>query len=202
MRTIAIGGNSRSVGKTSLAVSIITATKDLDWTAVKLTQFGHGICSRDGKPCGCAVEDPLCPYEISEEHGAIRTTDTARMLAAGAAEVLWVRTALGRLEEALPAIRQRLEGKRHVLFESTSLVGHWPPDVFLAVLDYGNLDIKESVLRLAHAADAFVLPRTAIDRPPWPGFDSTLVDQKPVFAVNPPSYCSREIIEFARRHLH
>ncbi len=202
MRTIAIGGNSRSVGKTSLAVSIIGATRDLDWTAVKMTQFGHGICSRDGRPCGCAVEDPLCPYEISEEHGEIPTTDTARMLAAGASEVLWVRTALGRLEAALPAIRQRLEGKRHVLFESTSLVGHWPPDVFLAVLDYQNLDIKESVIRLAPAADAFILPRTEHQHPPWPEFDATLVEQKPIFTVSPPSYCTPEIIEFAKRHLH
>ena len=202
MRTIAIGGNSRSVGKTSLAVSIIAATTDLDWTAVKLTQFGHGICSRDGKPCGCAVEDPLCPYEISEERGEKSTTDTARMLAAGASEVLWVRTALGRLAEALPAIRQRLEGKRHVLFESTSLVEHWPPDLFLAVLDYRNLDIKTSVLRLAPLVDAFVLPRTDLDRPPWPEFDPTLVDRKPVFTVSPPSYCTCEVIEFARRRLH
>lgn len=201
MKTVAIGGNSRSVGKTSLAVRIISATRELDWTAVKVTQFGHGICSRNGEPCGCATSDPLCPYEISVEDGAVPSTDTARMLAAGAREVLWVRTALGNLESALPEMRRRLEGREHVLFESNSIVEHWRPNVYLSVLDCSLRDCKASALRLAGYADAFVLSGPDDRLPPWKSFDADWVGRKRVFPVKPPDYCSPELLEFARERL-
>jgi len=201
VKTVAIGGNSRSVGKTSLAVSIISATRELGWTAVKITQFGHGICSRNGEPCGCATSDPLCPYEISVEDGAVPSTDTARMLAAGAHEVLWVRAGLGNLETALPEMRQRLEGREHVLFESNSIVEHWRPSVYLSVLDCSLQDCKASALGLAGFADAFVLSGPDGRAPPWRGFDADRVGRKRVFSVGPPEYCSPELLEFAREHL-
>lgn len=201
MKTVAIGGNSRSVGKTSLAVSIISATRELGWTAVKITQFGHGICSRNGEPCGCATSDPLCPYEISVEDGAIPSTDTARMLAAGAREVLWVRTGLGNLETALPEMRQRLEGREHVLFESNGIVEHWRPSVYLSVLDCSLQDCKASALRSAGFADAFVLSGPDGRAAPWKGFDADRVGPKRVFSVAPPEYCSPELLEFARKRL-
>ncbi len=201
MKTLAIGGNSRSVGKTSLAARIISATQELGWTAVKITQFGHGVCSRNGEPCGCATSDPLCPYEISVEDGTIPSTDTARMLAAGAREVLWVRTALGNLEAALPEMRQRLEGREYVLFESNSIVEHWPPNVYLSVLDCSLGDCKASAMRLAGFADAFVLSGPDNRRPPWNGFGADRVSSKPVFSVTPPEYCCPELLEFARERL-
>lgn len=201
MKTVAIGGNSRSVGKTSLAVHIISATRELGWTAVKITQFGHGICSRNGEPCGCATSDPLCPYEISVEDGSIPSTDTARMLAAGAREVLWVRTALGNLETALAEMRQRLEGREHVLFESNSIVEHWRPNVYLSVLDCSLRDCKASAMRLAGFADAFVLSGPNGQIPQWEGFEADWIDRKRVFAVTPPDYCTPELLEFARERL-
>ena len=198
MKSIVIGGSSRNVGKTSLAVSIIASTKDLDWTAVKVTQFGHGVCSRSGGPCGCAVTSPQCPYDITVEEDARGTTDTARMVAAGASEVLWLRVALGRLEEAIPTLRRRLRGKSHVLFESNSLVEHWRPDAYLSVLQRDIDDLKPSAERLAATADAFVLPPSRRFSPPWTGFDAGLLDAKPVFRVSPPSYCTREVVDFVR----
>ena len=201
MNTLAIGGNSRSVGKTSLAVSIIDATKEVGWTAVKLTLFGHGICSRSGEACSCAVTNPTCPFEISTEYGLVPTTDTARMLAAGAAEVLWVRVALGQLAVAMPAIRQRLAGKRHVLFESNSIVEHWRPDAYLSVLRFDTPDCKESAGRLAREADAFVLVRSQLKVPEWAGFDPEIVKTKPTFKAEPPFYCTPEIIEFVRHRV-
>lgn len=201
MKTVAIGGNSRSVGKTSLAASIISATKELGWTAVKITQFGHGICSRNGEPCGCASSDPLCPYEISVEDGTVPSTDTARMLAAGAREVLWVRAALGNLETALTEMRQRLTGREHVLFESNSIVEHWRPNVYLSVLDCSLRDCKASAMRLASFADAIVLSGPDKRMPSWKGFDADWVGRKPVFSVTPPEYCTPELLDFAREQL-
>lgn len=202
MKSLVIGGNSRNVGKTGLAVSLITATRDLGWTAVKVTQFGHGVCSRSGGPCGCAVATPSCPYEISVEDGQIASTDTARMLAAGADEVLWVRVALGQLAQAMPAVWERLAGKQKVLFESNSIMDHWRPDAYLSVLQCDVDDCKASAARVASTADAFVLPPSERKEPEWDGFDWSLLDERPIFSVEPPSYCSPEIVEFVRRRMH
>ncbi|HEX4605395.1 MAG TPA: hypothetical protein VH724_15450, partial [Candidatus Angelobacter sp.] len=56
MALVVIGGHSRSVGKTSVVAGLIAALPEFNWTALKITQFGHGICSADGKPCDCATE--------------------------------------------------------------------------------------------------------------------------------------------------
>lgn len=201
MRSVAIGGNSRNVGKTGLAASIIAATRDLGWTAVKIAQFGHGICSRDGEPCGCAVADPRCPFEISEEDGSVPGTDTARLLAAGAAEVLWLRVALGQLGAAIPELGRRLRGRGSVLFESNSIVDHWRPDAYLSVLQCDIEDCKESARRLAQAADAFVMPPSERAVPTWDEFDPELLNARPVFRVQPPSYCTREVVNFVRERV-
>ncbi len=196
-----IGGNSREVGKTSLAVSLIAATPERGWTAVKLTQFGHGICSRDGTPCGCAVTSPSCPYEVSEETGAVPGTDTARMLEAGAREVLWVRVAMGALPSAIPAISAALAGRSHVLFESNSIVGHIAPDAYLSVLRLDLSDCKRSAARLARSAHAFVVAGGHGLRPGWAGFDESLLARRPVFEVRPPDYCPAELVTFVERRL-
>ena len=201
MSTVVIGGNSREVGKTSLAVSLISATRDRGWTAIKLTQFGHGICSRDGVPCGCAVSNPSCPFEISRETGEAPGTDTARMLAAGAREVFWVRVAMGQIDSALPAIRQAVAGRSCVLFESNSIVDYLEPDVYLSVLRLDMSDCKRSAARLANSADAFVVSGARADRPEWSGFDLSLLERRPVFEVGPPSYCSAPLVNFVGARL-
>src|SRR5262245_7461432 len=57
MAIVVIGGHSRSVGKTSVVAGLIAALPEFNWTALKITQFGHGICSADGKPCDCDTGD-------------------------------------------------------------------------------------------------------------------------------------------------
>lgn len=201
MSLVAIGGNSRNVGKTGLAVSLIEAMREYRWTAVKITQFGHGVCSRNGRPCGCAVEDPQCPYEITVEDGLVPSTDTARMLRAGAEEVLWVRVALGQLATAVPTLRGRLAGRSNVLIESNGIVAYWQPDVYLSVLQFDVSDCKASFRQLARRADAFVLPRSARREPAWPGFDPGLVDSTPGFEVESPAFCTPPLVDFVKARL-
>ncbi len=43
---VVVGGNSRNIGKTSVAASIIRGTVELGWTALKITQYGHGRCAK------------------------------------------------------------------------------------------------------------------------------------------------------------
>ena len=110
MALVVIGGHSRSVGKTSVVAGLISALREFDWTAVKITQYGHGICSANGEACDCATGDHS--WAISEERDRSGESDTSRFLVAGAAHALWVRTEQGRLAEAMPALRKRLEGAR------------------------------------------------------------------------------------------
>src|ERR1700751_4372836 len=106
MAIIVIGGHSRSVGKTSVVAGLIAALPELQWTAFKITQYGHGICSANGAACDCATSDHS--WAISEEKNPTGDSDTSRFLAAGALRAWWVRTEQGRLAEAMPALRETL----------------------------------------------------------------------------------------------
>ena len=83
MALIVIGGHSRNVGKTSVVAGLIAALPEYNWTAFKITQYGHGVCSMDGKPCHCATDDHS--WAISEETDRSGDSDSSRFLAAGAA---------------------------------------------------------------------------------------------------------------------
>ena len=120
MAVIVIGGHSRSVGKTSVVAELISALRDFDWTAVKITQYGHGICSANGRACDCATSDHS--WAISEETDRSGESDTSRFLVAGARRALWVRTEQGRLAEAMPAFRARIAADANVIIESNSVL--------------------------------------------------------------------------------
>ena len=119
MALVVIGGHSRSVGKTSVVAGLIAALREFNWTAVKITQYGHGICSANGEACDCATADHS--WAISEERDRSGESDSSRFLAAGAVQALWARTEQGRLAEAMPTLRRRLDGARNVIIEGKLL---------------------------------------------------------------------------------
>ena len=57
MRTLVVGGHTRNIGKSALVVDIIRAFPEAAWSAVKITQHGHGVCSINGEECDCAPVD-------------------------------------------------------------------------------------------------------------------------------------------------
>ncbi len=120
MAILVIGGHSRNVGKTSVVAGLIAALPERRWTAVKITQFGHGICSVNGESCDCATDEHT--VAISEERDAGGGTDTSRFLLAGAQRSLWVRSKQGFLAEVMPSLRKRLEGESNVIVESNSVI--------------------------------------------------------------------------------
>ena len=142
MALVVIGGHSRSVGKTSVVAGLIAALPEFHWTAMKITQYGHGICSANGEPCDCVTDDHT--RAITEEHDRSGETDTSRFLVAGAQRSLWVRTRQGMLAEAMPDIRRRIAGAENVIMESNSVVRFLRPDLYLTVLDAGTADFKDS----------------------------------------------------------
>ena len=198
MSLVVIGGHSRSVGKTSVVAGLISALPEFKWTAVKITQYGHGICSANGEACDCATGDHS--WAITEEHNRSGASDTSRFLAAGAAQVFWVRTEQGRLAEAMPALRQRIQNARNVLIESNSVMKFLRPDLYLTVLDPATPDFKNSAREFLDRADAVILHQTQA-APTWDAVSLKPVSGCPMFEITPPPYVTPEITEFVRVRL-
>jgi hypothetical protein len=197
---IVVGGHSRSVGKTSVVAGLISALGEYDWTAVKITQYGHGICSAKGARCGCAPAHRA--WAISEEKNRNGESDTSRFLLAGARRALWVRTEQGRLAEAMPTLRRHLEPARHVIVESNSVLKFLRPDLYLTVLDPGTEDFKTSVRQFLDRAHAVILHNGAKPADAqWQNVSLQPLSGRPVLRISPPPYVTSEMIEFVRGRL-
>jgi len=187
------------VGKTSVVAGLIAALSEFRWTALKVTQYGHGVCSADGEACDCATDDHS--WAISEEKNPAADSDTSRFLSAGAARVWWVRTEQGRLAEAMPDLRAKLAGAENVIFESNSVLKFLRPDLYLLVLDPSNADFKNSAREFLDLADAVILHETKHGAPAWTGVSLKPVGDKPIFRIAPPPYVTHGIVEFVRSRL-
>ena len=201
MAIIVIGGHSRNVGKTSVVAGLIAKLPAYNWTAFKLTQFGHGRCSLNGKPCQCATADHA--WAITEEKDRSGKSDSSRFLTAGAKHSFWVRTAQGQLAKAMaghPA-QARYDGECRSWSRTASLK-FIQPDLYISVLDPSNEDFKNSAQQFLGRADAIILHRTGDRTPQWPGISLESITDRPVFMVDPPRYVSDEIIEFVAGHLN
>jgi molybdopterin-guanine dinucleotide biosynthesis protein len=199
MAIVVVGGHTRNIGKTSVVAGLIRALPEMHWTAFKLTQLGHGVCSANGEPCDCETGDHT--LAISEERGLDAGTDSGRYLAAGAARSFWVRTRQGQLAEAMPRLRKEFARVENVIVESNSILRFVRPDVFLTVLDPGTADFKESALRYLDRADAVLLPGAEVGRPEWSGVSLKLIEGIPRFRMEPPEYVTAEIAGFVAERL-
>ncbi len=195
---VIVGGHSRNIGKTAAVEGIVRALPDLQWTAVKITQFGHGVCSSQGKACHCDTGDDH-PYALSEEH-APSLTDSGRYLAAGAIRSYWLRTRQGELAAGMPALRRVIASSVNVVIESNSALNFLVPDAYIFVLDYAVADLKDSARRFLDRVDAFVTLHS--EQPsPWPGVPAQWLDSKPRFPAQPPDYVTGELARWLRTHL-
>jgi hypothetical protein len=202
MAIVVIGGHSRSVGKTSVVAGLIAALPELNWTAVKITQFGHGVCSQDAKPCDCSLQDEHS-WDISEEQDRSGESDSSRFLVAGARRSLWVRTRQGVLFLAMPALRRELETAENVIIESNSILRLLRPDLYIPVLDMATADFKRTARDVLDRASAVILHEAPNEDfvPAWNGVSLKPVAGKPVFRVRPPEYVTPEIVEFVRERI-
>ena len=197
MPVIVVGGHSRSVGKTSVVAGLIAALPEMRWTAVKITQFGHGVCSVNSGSCECA------PYrhtwDISAESSRSGQSDTSRFLVAGAERALWVRTKQGMLAEAMPALRRELAAAGHTIIESNSVLRFLRPDAYITVLDPATADFKQSAREFLDRADAVVLH--VRDEAAWKEVSLKPVAGKPLFRITMPNYVMPELVGFVRRRV-
>lgn len=197
MALIVIGGHSRNIGKTSVAAGIVSALPEFHWTALKITQYGHNICARDGGSCDCATGDHS--WAVTEERDHQGKGDTSRFLAAGAARVWWVRTQQGRLAEGMPVVRRILADAKNAIIESNSVLKFVKPDLYLTVLDPSTPDFKESAREFLDRADALILHEA--DGFSWQNLSLKPVAGKPQFRIHPPDYVTPEIVHFVKSRL-
>jgi hypothetical protein len=200
MPIVVIGGHTRNVGKTSVVAGLIEALRDLHWTALKITQYGHGVCSANGQPCDCTTGDHS--WAINEERDRSGESDTSRFLVAGADHSWWVRTEQGKLAEAMPRIRTILGCTKNAIIESNSILRFVKPDLYLTVLDPATEDFKTSAQQFLDRADAVILHANSDPADPaWKKVSLKPVANRPTFTITPPQYVTPEIAKFVRTHL-
>ena len=199
MKMVVVGGNSRDIGKTSVMAGLIRALPQYQWTAIKLTQYGHGLCSVDGEECECAPSEH--PFAVDEETDRAGRTDTSRFLAAGARRALWVRVRQGMLEGALPAFQSAIAKDEHVIVESNSILRFYRPNVYLTVLDPIKKDFKASAREFLAQADACLILEPGLTHCTWEGVSVDLLREKPCFSLERAGSLPPEIAAFVEQRL-
>ncbi|MGH9587303.1 MAG: hypothetical protein ACRD3F_10155 [Acidobacteriaceae bacterium] len=198
MAVIVVGGQSRSVGKTSVVAGVIARLPQMRWTAFKITQYGHGLCTANGAPCACTTADHA--IAVTEERSVSSGTDTSRFLAAGAVRSIWVRTRQGMLAEAMPRIHKELAAAENAILESNSVMAFLQPDLYLTLLDDGTPDFKNSAKLFLNRADALLVTAGS----PTPQENSALPSlpaATPRFVIAPPAYLTNEAVDFVRERI-
>jgi len=196
MPILVIGGHTRSVGKTSVVAGLIAALPAFHWTALKITQYGHGVCSANGE----ATADHS--FAVSEERDRSGESDTSRFLVAGADHSWWVRTEQGHLAEAMPRIRKLLATTQNAIIESNSILRFLKPDLYLTVLDPATADFKASAQTFLDRADAVLLHSVEnVKGPAWEHVSLKPVIDRPIFPIHPPTYVTSEVVDFVRSRL-
>ena len=196
---VVVGGHSRNIGKTSVITGLIRRLRRWNWTAIKITQFGHGVCSEQGESCQCSTGLDH-PYALDEEFEPSRT-DSGRFLGAGALRSFWLRTASGQLENARPVLDRILAASQNTIIESNSILEFFQPDLYLVVLDFAREDFKASTLRFLDRADAFLVIDRGINAPLWDAVSQELYQGKRRFALRPPQYMNAELWAFVEETL-
>lgn len=203
MAIVVVGGHTRNIGKTSVVAGLIAALPELRWTAIKITQFGHGVCSANGEPCDCETADHT--IAVSEERERTSGTDSSRYLAAGAIRSFWVRTRQGQLAEAMPRVRQLLfsaqANEGNVIVESNSVLRFLQPDLSLSVLDPAVSDFKESAKRYLDRTDAVIVPAGAVFDAGWDGVSAKVLATRRRFEFQAPEYCSEALVQLVREKM-
>ena len=154
-----IGSAGANVGKTELACAIIKKFgKSRDIVGIKVTTIKakDGQCPRGGQGCGVcsSLEGNFC---ITQENDANSDKDTARLLAAGASRVFWLRVMKTHLKEGLTALLDIIKSDAILVCESNSLRQVVEPGLFLMVRGKGTTKWKSSADAVKKYADRIVI---------------------------------------------
>ena len=153
--TVAIGGFTSEVGKTTLLCELLAALPG--WEAIKTTRGHYRSCGKD--PHTCCVSDLLTDEPVLQSGRAATYAagkDTGRYWDAGAANVHWL---IVTEEQVKEGIRRALDLVRApgVLVEGNSFTEFVPVDFTLMVARADGGKIKGSARRALQRASAVYL---------------------------------------------
>lgn len=154
-----LGASDRHVGKTEYACALIRQQAGRQpVVAVKVTAVsgeGHS-CPRGGDGCGVcgALRGPFC---LTEETATASGKDTARLKAAGADRVFWLRVRRDRMSEGIRALRARIADGACVICESNAVREVLEPAAFLVLRKASPGPVKPSCEAVRHHADREVV---------------------------------------------
>lgn len=153
-----IGSSGSNVGKTELACALLRRlSKNRRIVGVKVTAVASrdGSCPRGGQGCGvCSSLDGK--YEITQETSRRSDKDTARLLAAGADAVYWLRVMRAHLQEGFAALLDTIGRDALIICESNSLRHAVEPGLLLLVDSTHHRPWKQSAQEVREHADCIV----------------------------------------------
>jgi hypothetical protein len=155
-----IGSAGTNVGKTELACAILRkfSRSGEEIVGIKVTTINEkdGQCPRGGEGCGvCSSLEGV--YLITQETDPTSGKDTARLLAAGAGRVYWLRVLRAHIEEGLAALLDAVGSDAISICESNSLRQVVEPSLFLVAERKGAKAWKPSALEVKKYADRIVV---------------------------------------------
>ena len=157
-----IGSAGANVGKTKLACALIKKfAKTSDITGVKVTTIKEkdGQCPRGGEGCGvCSSLEG--DFSISQETNTNSKKDTARLLAAGAKQVYWLRVMKTNLKDGMNALLDIIGPDTISICESNSLRHVVEPGIFLIVRAGNSNSWKNSAKDVKEYADKIIVSDT------------------------------------------
>jgi molybdopterin-guanine dinucleotide biosynthesis protein A len=154
-----VGSAGANVGKTKLACALIRkVSKSRSIIGIKVTTIKakDGQCPRGSQGCGVcsSLEGDYC---ITEEADSNCDKDTARLLAAGASRVFWLRVMKTHLKEGLTALLDIIGSDAVLVCESNSLRQVVEPGLFLMVKGRNLKVWKTSARETGRYADRIVI---------------------------------------------
>jgi molybdopterin-guanine dinucleotide biosynthesis protein len=123
MRIVAVSGATSRAGKTTVAESLLRALAPGTAAAVKFTTTDD-VFERCPRGSVCVVCDIDVPFRIVRDPAVLREagTDTDRLAAAGAREVVWAIARVGSASLAWAAVSRILEATPLAVLEGSSVV--------------------------------------------------------------------------------
>ncbi|MHC4395113.1 MAG: molybdenum cofactor guanylyltransferase [Planctomycetota bacterium] len=154
-----IGSAGANVGKTELACALIRKfSKITPIIGIKVTTIKakDGQCPRGGQGCGvCSSLDG--DFYITQEDNSSSGKDTARLMAAGASRVFWLRVMKTHLKEGITALLDVIGQEEVLVCESNSLREVVKPGLFLMVRGRELKVWKSSAANVKKYADGIVV---------------------------------------------
>jgi hypothetical protein len=178
------------VGKTAVTAGLIKAFSQYPWTAAKISSHWH-MDSPD--EAGCIIQEET----FREGH-----SDSARLLAAGAARAFWIRIREDRLLESMPALQPILQSSSFVIIESNCILQLIQPELYVLVLRSDVEDFKESARVTLPRADAILQISSGSESPAWQGFVQEKAAGIPLFTTQDPTLLPPDFLQFVQARTH